>query len=313
MIVTTQFPDLPPRPETAANAAFRRRFFDRWGTDNSVFLASTCRADYGPLPTAPSLKMVLEGSSLIRLGRRPLRLEPGAILWVNGGENYTVQIASARPVHCFSVHFKPSLPGEVAAVQSRAWERSLDDGAAAPPRRRMPLLRESLRAPGAALDPVLARIRARVRRGETDAAAYEEDLFELLGELLADERRQRGRMTALSATRAATREELARRVGWAADFIIGSYAEPIGLAEIAAAAHLSKFHLLRAFRELHGRTPHQFLTARRVEAARRLLADPSLDLESVAAAAGFGSRWTMQRALRQHLGATGRTLRRNAP
>jgi hypothetical protein len=35
MILTT-LPDLPPRPETAANAAFRRRFYVRWGHENAI-------------------------------------------------------------------------------------------------------------------------------------------------------------------------------------------------------------------------------------------------------------------------------------
>ena len=48
MIVTTRFPDLAPRPETAANAAFRRRFAARWARENVVFLASTRRFDSQP-------------------------------------------------------------------------------------------------------------------------------------------------------------------------------------------------------------------------------------------------------------------------
>jgi AraC-like DNA-binding protein len=308
MIVTTQFPDLPPRPETAANAAFRRRFFARWGQENSVFLASTCRAEFGPLPTAPSLKMVLDGAMEITLGRRRVRLEPGALLWVNGGDTYAAQIRSPRAVHCFSLHFRPALADEVAAAAGCDWTLALERGSHGR-RQQLPLLRDALRGAAPALAPLLARIRTRVLAGDRDGGLYEEDFVALIGHLLADERRARTRLQALSAARPATREELARRIGWATDFMRGRYAEPIGLAEIAAAAHLSKFHLLRAFRELEGCTPHQYLQARRVEAARRLLAEPALDLEAVAAASGFGSRWTLQRALRRQCGASGRTLR----
>jgi AraC-like DNA-binding protein len=308
MIVTTQFPDLPPRPETAANAAFRRRFFARWGQENSVFLAGTCRAEFGPLPTAPSLKMVLDGAIEIALGRRRVRLEPGALLWVNGGDTYAGSIRSPRAVHCFSLHFRPALADEVAAAAGCDWALALDHGSGGR-RQQLPLLRDALRTPGPELGPLLARIRGRVQAGELEGGLYEEDFVALIEHLLADERRARARLHSLSAARPATREELARRIGWATDFIRGRHAEPIGLAEIAAAAHLSKFHLLRAFRELEGCTPHQYLQARRVEAAQRLLADPALDLEAVAAASGFGSRWSLQRALRRRCGATGRALR----
>jgi AraC family transcriptional regulator len=306
MIVTTQFPDLPPRPETAVNAAFRRRFFARWGQENSVFLASTKHAEYGPMPTALSFKTVLEGSATLMLERRRVVLEPGRFLLVNAGQSYGVSIRSERPVRCLSLHFHPQLARELAAGLGLDWAAALDGAS----RARQPLLRETLRTHEATLMPALQRISAAVQTAGSEPESVEADFIELLAALLRQEQRQRAdTLTAMSAVRVSTREELARRVGWATDFIHSAYAEPIQLDDIAAAAHLSKFHLIRAFRELHRCTPHQFVQARRVEAAHQLLANRSLDLETVAAAAGFGSRWTLQRALRLHLGATGHALR----
>jgi AraC-like DNA-binding protein len=306
MILTTQFPDLPPRPETAVNAAFRRRFFARWGQENSVFLASTRHAEYGPMPTALSFKTVLEGSATLTLGRRRVVLEPGRFLLVNAGQSYGVSIRSERPVRCLSLHFHPQLAREVATARRLDWAAALDGAA----RARQPLLRETLRAHEATLMPALRRISAAVQAGGSEPGAVEADFIELLGALLRQEQRRReDSLGALSAVRVSTREELARRIGWATDFIHSAYTEPVALDDIAAAAHLSKFHLIRAFKQLQRCTPHQFVQARRVEAAQRLLAQGQPDLESVAAASGFGSRWTMQRALRRHLGATGEQLR----
>jgi AraC-like DNA-binding protein len=50
------------------------------------------------------------------------------------------------------------------------------------------------------------------------------------------------------------------------------YAENISLAQLAAVAHLSPFHLLRAFREQVGIPPHAYHIQRRVEQAKGLLA-----------------------------------------
>jgi len=90
-----------------------------------------------------------------------------------------------------------------------------------------------------------------------------------------------------------------RRIGWAVDFIESHYARPIGLADVAGAAHLSRFHCLRAFKELQGCTPSDCLRDRRVQAARRLMADGVNDPDAVLAGSGFGSRWSLQRALRR--------------
>jgi AraC family transcriptional regulator len=294
VIVTTRFPDLPPGPETAANAAFRARFQAGWGRVDSVFLARTARAEAGPLPSAWSIKLALEGHADLQLGRRRLRLEPGRFLLVNPGHAYRVRID--QPTLCFSLHFSPALVREVAASQGLGWDAALDGGDAAVE----PLWREQLQCDERGdLRPWLARIRARVAGAA--AGDHEEDFVELLARVLAFECRERHRaLSRLSAQRAVTRDELLRRLGWAADFIESHYREPIGLAQMAAAAHLSKFHFLRAFRELHGRTPADHLRARRAEAARRALAAGERDVDALLAASGFGSRWSLQRALRDH-------------
>lgn len=307
MIVTTKFPDLPPLPETPRNAEFRRRFFSRWGRENSVFVASARRAAYGPIPTALSFKTVLQGEVALTLGRRPLKLEPGRFLMVNPGDTYRVDINSPREVQCFSVHFQPALAGEVASSHPLGWRAALASG---PLAGREPWLRESLRPLDPGLQRMVQLLAASVAAGQPDAMALEQQFITLL-QLLLDHESQRLKrdLDALDSVRVSTRQELLRRVDWAADFIHSSYAEAITLADIAQAAHLSKFHLLRAFHQVKHCTPHQYLRACRVAAARRLLKDPALDLEAVATAAGFGSRWTLQRALRLHLGASGAFLR----
>lgn len=294
MIVTTRFPDLPPGPETAANAAFRARFRAGWGQVDSVFLARARTAEIGPLPSAWSIKLALEGAAELRLGRRRLRLEPGRFLLVNPGQAYGVRID--EPTLAFSLHFSPALAREVAASQGLGWDAALDT--AGPGAAAEPLWREQLQAADdPALQHWLARIRARV--AGPAPGAHEEDFVDLLAWLLARECRQRFRALArLSAVRAVTRDELLRRLGWASDFIESCYREPIGLAEMAAAAHLSRFHFLRAFRELHGHTPADHLRACRAEAARRALAAGTRDLAGLLAASGFGSRWSLRRALR---------------
>ena len=42
-MILTELPDLPPRPETPANAAFRRDYVARWGKENTVLCGRTRR------------------------------------------------------------------------------------------------------------------------------------------------------------------------------------------------------------------------------------------------------------------------------
>src|SRR5882757_10565618 len=50
------------------------------------------------------------------------------------------------------------------------------------------------------------------------------------------------------------------------------YTERLSLGELAAAAGLSEFHFLRAYRAAFGETPHQHFTRLRLEHAKRGLA-----------------------------------------
>src|SRR5215475_1162776 len=65
--------------------------------------------------------------------------------------------------------------------------------------------------------------------------------------------------------------ELYRRIVQAKLFIDSNYAERIDAREIADEACYSKFHFIRMFKSIYGRTPHQYLTHVRIERAKELL------------------------------------------
>lgn len=65
--------------------------------------------------------------------------------------------------------------------------------------------------------------------------------------------------------------DLYRRIVQAKLFIDSNYAERIDAGEIADEACYSKFHFIRTFKSIYGRTPHQYLTHVRIERAKELL------------------------------------------
>jgi len=54
-------------------------------------------------------------------------------------------------------------------------------------------------------------------------------------------------------------------------FIDNHFAESINLDDIANEAFFSKFHFIRLFKTIYEKTPHQYLTAVRIEKAKELL------------------------------------------
>lgn len=63
----------------------------------------------------------------------------------------------------------------------------------------------------------------------------------------------------------------ARHLLRAKDLIDARYREPLDVATLAAAAHLSPAHFSREFRRAFGEPPHQYLLTRRLERAAALL------------------------------------------
>jgi AraC-like DNA-binding protein len=88
-----------------------------------------------------------------------------------------------------------------------------------------------------------------------------------------------------------------------------SYMQDLTLDQLAAAAGLSRFYFLRAFRREIGVTPHAYLTGRRIAAAKALL-DGDQPLSEVALACGFYDQSHFSRAFKGCTGVTPGQYRR---
>lgn len=85
--------------------------------------------------------------------------------------------------------------------------------------------------------------------------------------------------------------------------------EPPDLAELAASASLSPRHFSRRFRQDFGCTPHDYLQARRLDAARGLLRDADRRVSGVAEELGFSSPAAFSRWFTRLAGQSPRTFR----
>jgi AraC-like DNA-binding protein len=83
----------------------------------------------------------------------------------------------------------------------------------------------------------------------------------------------------------------------------------IDVAKLAEVAGLSVFHFSRSFKDSTGMTPHAFVVARRIERARKLLAETGLPLAEIAAKTGFSDQGHLARQFRKINGTTPRAYR----
>jgi AraC-like DNA-binding protein len=79
--------------------------------------------------------------------------------------------------------------------------------------------------------------------------------------------------------------------------------QPVSLAELSGAAGLSRFELIRRFRQQSGLTPHAFQRDLRIDRARALLGD-GMPAAAVAAACGFADQPHLTRVFKRLVGVT---------
>ncbi|WP_035840481.1 helix-turn-helix transcriptional regulator [Kitasatospora azatica] len=81
----------------------------------------------------------------------------------------------------------------------------------------------------------------------------------------------------------------ARHLMRAKDLADARYAEPLGVADLAAAAGLSPAHFSRAFRRAFGESPHVYLLTRRLERAATLLRTTDRPITEICLSVGLNS------------------------
>ena len=90
----------------------------------------------------------------------------------------------------------------------------------------------------------------------------------------------------------------------ARDLADRSYAEPLDLDALAAAAGVSKYHFLRCFTATYGKTPAVYLAERRVERAQDLLRATNLTVTEVCMLVGYSSLGSFSSRFRELVGVS---------
>ncbi len=201
----------------------------------------------------------------------------------------SLNLTGAAPVSWLRVH-EPSelieIAGSSALRRSVAAELGVRDAAA---------LEECELSAGPAAFAIAARFRSALRGGAPLADVERDTLVRLLYANVL--RRRFGGMLAARGDGALDAARLAR----VAEHVEAHLADPLSLEQLGDIAALSPFHFLRSFRLAVGASPHAYVTMRRMERAREMLADGK-GTANVAAASGYASRSWFRAAFRRHFG-----------
>jgi AraC-like DNA-binding protein len=97
------------------------------------------------------------------------------------------------------------------------------------------------------------------------------------------------------------------------DHIDAHLSRRIALADMAAAAGLTRMHFAAQFRAATGMRPHDFLLQRRIDRAQQMLRNPELALVDVALSVGFQTQAHFSTVFKRLVRETPHRWRRLAP
>jgi len=95
--------------------------------------------------------------------------------------------------------------------------------------------------------------------------------------------------------------EIYQRIVSAKIYIDDNYQESINLEQISQKAFLSRFHFHRLFRRIYHKTPHEYITRKRIDKAKELLAK-NKPVTEVCNEVGFESIGTFSALFKKEIG-----------
>ncbi|MEM7506182.1 MAG: AraC family transcriptional regulator [Pseudomonadota bacterium] len=96
----------------------------------------------------------------------------------------------------------------------------------------------------------------------------------------------------------------AQRLARITDYVDANLEHTIVIRDLADLVGLSPFHFSRCFRVATSISPHKFVIARRIDASKRMLADPTAVLAQIAFACGFSSQSHFTTTFKEQVGMT---------
>lgn len=225
-------------------------------------------------------------------------LKRGEYLLVNRHQTFDCFLRGKTPVEGFCFYLSPQLIQEAASGLSRSAEDLLGHP---PPSTQTPprFLEKIYRTDENELGRYLEQLRpALAAHRQLD---FNQVFFDVATALLRTHWQTEREMQGINCTRRSTREELYRRLSTARQYIFDNYCSDLQLEELAKAALLSKFHLLRTYKQAFGITPYQQVLELRLHKATRLVSEGD-NLGSIARQLGFSDRRSFTKAFKKKFG-----------
>ncbi|MFD1129611.1 helix-turn-helix transcriptional regulator [Paenibacillus provencensis] len=233
-----------------------------------------------------SLKTFSNGRALYETGQGTYAVEEEKYLLLNQGQEYSITIESREPVESFCVFITEEgiedLKRTLMLPPELLLEDPFDSGDGTTSFMEKTYTNQHMSI-------LLKRLKGAYVHFRHDPVWMEERLHELGSVLLKDHQKVHYERQRLTSIKSSTRAELYRRVQIGHEYLSAYFNRQIIIQDAAVAACMSGNHFLRSYKQLFGRSPHQYLTERRLQEARKMLRTTNLTVTEICMEVGIQS------------------------
>ena len=245
-----------------------------------------------------SIKLGVKGKEHYIINKERLSISPNHFLIVNRHQQFDCYLKSYEMVEGFCFYLSDEVMQEAYRDLYETTKDHLDD----PFRQssgipnfmeRVYHLKENQ------LGQFLNQLRPKLLDDRIASKIDYDDLFFQLGRrLLLTQLDIKQQIDQISSARLSTRQELYRRLCMANHYIHDNFTRDIQLEKLAKVAMLSKFHLLRTYKQIYGVTPYKQVLQLRLTKAKELMKN-DYGLEEIAFMLGFSDRRSFTKAFKK--------------
>jgi len=234
---------------------------------NEVYFSKT--EDFKPMAYTStfSVKFAVAGESNYLVNGHKHLMKTGSILIINEGAN--VECSSTLPEEGLSIFLEKEVIEEVRHLLVNDHHSLLnhDNDLSSQPYFYDKVILPDMNCPLLAkLDQIINRYRQDTSLFLTNSFYYE--MAELLLTTQAD---LRIKVESINKARLSTRKEIFKRVQTVKEYLDDSLNHRFDLDQLSKEVALSKYHLIRCYKEVYKTTPQKYFIHRKIELAKRLL------------------------------------------
>lgn len=231
----------------------------------------------GPLSVFTNIR----GASAVVTGSKRVVVRPGFFYVTNHDQYYTLDIRHTTGTETCNIHFGEYWADQALVTLVKNSSELLDQAYFDIPYQRLEL-HNKLYFGDESFNRLLQKAKS-----AASTLDEEETLYDILVLLLRNDQQIKKASEKIASIKNSTKQEILRRLILAVDYIHSYYDRDLSLEELASVSCLSKFHFLRLFKTVFGKTPNRFINDVKVQRAKTLLLHSREDIISISRALGF--------------------------